>query len=73
MPDAAPTAEEKAKLFSVYMRPWVLEREHATSAVPHISDLNKCDDVSLGDSAFQKKRLFKKTPCPSVRSFARAW
>ena len=82
MPDAAPTLEEKAKRYSVYMRPWVLERDHATWAVPHISDLSTCDDISssvrteggsLAGSAHTQKRLRKKTTVTTVRNFARAW
>ena len=40
MPDKAGHAEGKARLLSLYMRPWVLERVWATAVVPHIADLD---------------------------------
>ena len=40
MPDRARNQEERAKLYSVYLRPWVLEHDDASAAVPHITELN---------------------------------
>ena len=40
MPDKAGHAEGKARLLSLYMRPWVLERVWATAVVPRIADLD---------------------------------
>jgi hypothetical protein len=40
MPDREATADGRARLFSVYLRPWVLDRADADDAVPHIADLD---------------------------------
>ena len=40
MPDKKHTVEERARLLSVYLRPWVLFRCHASTHVPHLTDLN---------------------------------
>ena len=39
MPDKAANAEERAKRYSVYLRPWVLDRNDESAAAPHISHL----------------------------------
>ena len=41
MPDREPHEDDRARLFSVYMRPWVLDRADASEAVPFIADLDK--------------------------------
>ena len=43
MPDKQENAEAKSRLYSVYLRPWTLDKAIATSEVPHITDL---DDLS---------------------------
>ena len=81
MPDNAASLEEKAKLFSVYLRPWVLDKEIASSVVPHITDLNRYDESSScartdgghNTEVKSRRRIIGKTPCSIVRSFARAW
>ena len=40
MPDRAKTVEERSRLFSIYLRPWVLAQDHASRHVPHISELD---------------------------------
>ena len=40
MPDKQSTKEGKSRLFSLYMRPWVLDRQFASRHVPHITDLD---------------------------------
>ena len=40
MPDKQSTKEGKSRLFSLYMRPWVLDRRFASRHVPHITDLD---------------------------------
>ena len=40
MPDKKHTVEERARLLSVYLRPWVLFRCHASTHVPHLTELN---------------------------------
>ena len=43
MPDKQGNAEAKSRLYSLYLRPWTLDKAIATSEVPHITDL---DDLS---------------------------
>ena len=81
MPDKAASPEEKAKLYSVYLRPWVLDKNIASAAVPHITDLNRYDESSScvrtdgghNTEVKARRRINGKTPGPIVRSFARAW
>ena len=59
MPDAAANAEEQTRLYSVYLRPWVLDHGDASLAVPHITDLNLC--AAVGQANSKRKRLRAKT------------
>ena len=40
MPDKESDPDKKARLYAVYMRPWVLDNTMATPEVPHITDLD---------------------------------
>ena len=40
MPDKQSNAEAKARLYSVYLRPWTLHNDAATPEVPHITNLD---------------------------------
>ncbi len=40
MPDKETSKEGKCRLFSLYMRPWVLDKRFASRHVPHIADLD---------------------------------
>ena len=40
MPEKAKTADAKARLYCVYLRPWVLDAKYATVEVPHITQLD---------------------------------
>jgi len=40
MPDKRHTAEERARILSVYLRPWVLCRCDVSTHVPHLTELN---------------------------------
>jgi hypothetical protein len=62
MPDQSGQAEGKARLFSLYMRPWVLERVWATALVPHIADL---DLLALPSS--------ESASAAASRSYTGAW
>ena len=67
------SAEDKGRLLSVYLRPWVLHRRRATAKVPHVADL-----IILVTHAFQRRRrVFGKTVTTNSisypRSFADAW
>ena len=70
MPDRAPNHEERSKLYSVYLRPWVLERKDASASVPHITDLSlvpashicaRTMCVNAPGDAFVFRRLRAKT------------
>ena len=74
MPDREKTADGKAKLFSIYLRPWVLERNDASKAVPLLTDLDIAP-AALELQPLLKRRVAVKTMDPTLpsRSFARAW
>ena len=66
-------------MYSVYLRPWVLDRSQATSEVPHIVDLDQpiaCPggDAARGGEKPQKRRrsMGSKTG-PLVGDYALAW
>ena len=88
MPDKAPNAEERAKRYSVYLRPWVLDRDDASPAVPHITHpraeyrLSTCLRAVEGSSSdpipSARRRLNKKTKVAvedawEESTFALAW
>ena len=88
MPDKAPNAEERAKRYSVYLRPWVLDRDDASAAVPHITHLraeykrSTCARAEVRSSSdpipSARRRLNKKTKVAvedawEESSFALAW
>ena len=71
MPDKAPNAEERAKRYSVYLRPWVLDRDDACPAVPHITHLRadykrstcaRAEVRSSSDPIPSARRLLNKKP-----------
>ena len=52
MPDKQKDAEQKARYYSTYLRPWTLDPSTATSKVPYIANL----DIVMGNDA---------GPCPA--------
>ena len=71
MPEREPTAEGRGKLYSIYMRPWVLLREDASTAVPQLKDLDVI--VPDEDAPPQAKRRISVKRSEFPRSFAMAW
>ena len=73
MPDHVADKEERAKLYSLYMRPWVLDPSAATEHKPHILDPDKRPSPQQGGS--RRTRMTSKTkPPPTAEcSFAKAW
>ena len=69
MPDKQRCAEKKAKLFALYLRPWVLDRQKACRHVPHLADL----DVVLTAVGATRRQRAKATDTSRVRSYSRAW
>ena len=73
MPDKYRSPEQRARLYSVYLRAWTLEATWATTGkVPHICDLNLLP--MQRDVAASRRRLRSKQSRPGpVRSYAQAW
>jgi hypothetical protein len=74
MPDKYKDPEKRAQLYSVYLRPWVLDRSSATpGVVPHIAMLN-APLVSTTHTARVRLRFKQANPSHDVRrSYAVAW
>ena len=74
MPDRAGSREAASKLFNVYMRPWVLYQDGATTAVPHIRDLDRrCATVAAVQPPRKRLRGKQLNPDDDERSHACAW
>ena len=71
MPDKARNQEGKARLFALYLRPWVLDHRFAIAEVPHTTIL----DVVPGATAAVRVRLLGKHAPQATqrRSYAEAW
>ena len=72
LPNFKRSKEENSRIFSAYLRPWVLSRQQASFLVPHLADL---DLVSRPTTAEIRTRCTKKRrvgPLP-VRSFRTRW
>ena len=61
MPDKQKTAELKARVFSVYLRPWTLDRAVATAEVPFITDLDVVPAVSV--QPFSAGHIHRRLRC----------
>ena len=46
LPTDSKTAEEQGRMYSAYLRPWVLEKTYASPHVPHLSDI----DILVSDA-----------------------
>jgi len=75
MPDKQPDADGKAKVFSVYLRPWVLDRRMASKEVPHIADLDVVPTKDSDVVRTSRRRITgKRAISPETRrSFAASW
>jgi len=71
MPRAKMPEEERCRLLSVYLRPWVLHRKYASPHVPHLVDLDRPVSRVLNHPRIMQ-RLRKKTSV-IPRSYAQAW
>jgi hypothetical protein len=79
MPDRAKTIEDRSRLFSIYLRPWVLERSHVCKHVPHITCLDVVVRETKG-SETNRRRIQRKQSMVSpasqksyVSSFVNSW
>ena len=58
------SADEKARILAVYLRPWTLLATQATLHVPHLKDL---------DALWMPRLRGKQSFVPPPRSFAASW
>ena len=78
LPRRGMSSEERARICSVYMRPWTLDTACESPPVPHLRNLNLCSSTN-GARPQERSRLRRKTPAPAaeehtaIRSFRRAW
>ena len=72
LPDKERCPERKARLFSVYMRPWVLDPAKACTRghVPHIADLNL---VQCAVKVQRRVSCKRSADVQEIRSYAQAW
>eukprot|EP00973_Karenia_brevis_P062446 8683851-Karenia_brevis.AAC.1 len=76
MPDSQNSREAASRLYSIYMRPWTLDRLCATTDVPNIPMLNRIPYAWTSvDGKVTAVRARGKQPSPEYfqRSFARTW
>ena len=52
MPDKQPDDEAKARIYSVYMRPWTLDHSIANQDVPHVAMLGVISGATLASEGF---------------------
>ena len=71
MPDKERCRDRKARLFSLYLRPWVLEHATASVHVPHITDLDLIQQS--GNGVKRRLRLTGKQSRAGKRSYETAW
>ena len=57
LPTTHLSAEERCRIFSVYLRPWVLSREYASAHVPHLQDI----DILVSEVLASQRDLNQKT------------
>ena len=55
MPANAGSQELRCRLFSVYLRPWVLDDAHSSPKVPHLKHLIRVPQADAGDDAGDEK------------------
>ena len=72
MPEKEKDPEKKARLFSLYMRPWTLRESWATDAVPHICQLD-CRQYAASRSAMVEPGRSQIWPDVPMRSFELSW
>ena len=48
--------EQRSELYSIYLRPWTLERSHATAAVPYVGNLMRISANHLSDATSGRER-----------------
>ena len=66
------SAEERGRMLSVYLRPWVLHRKYAAPHVTHIADLDIfVSDLLQAERLLRKRRMSMKTMCLALAETSR--
>ena len=76
MPEKEGDPNRKARFFSVYLRPWVLDRSVATVEVPHIADLDVLSERRCPVQVTRRRLRGKQSPqnlSEAQRSFSESW
>ena len=75
MPDKQADGKDKARLFSVYLPPWVLGSRFAAAEVPHIKDLASVPKGPDAAVLRSRRRLFGKMAPPdaAIRCYLQSW
>ena len=75
-----PDKEQRAKLCSLYLRPWTMLRRIASADVPHIADLDLCRRQDSDGKSLPRRRLpprsskvARQPPTYMQRSYYIAW
>ena len=72
MPEKEKDPEKKARLFSLYMRPWTLQESWATQSVPHICRLD-CRQYAASRSSTVEPGGPQIWPDVPMRSYELSW
>ena len=76
MPEQENDGNKKAQLYSIYLRPWVLDKTLATKEVPHIADLDLSTESGCPGNIIRHRLRGKQSPHKLMqprRSFSEAW
>ena len=72
LPKKAMTLDEKARLCSVYLRPWTLLYQHESTAVPHLRNLDVCPQACAKHETPEQVQL-AHLDSAITRSHRRSW
>ena len=73
LPKARMAADERARILSVYLRPWVLDRSHSSPHVPHLADLDVVVSTALSEAASRRRMSKKQHPWSCETWRQRGW
>ena len=66
--------EQKARLFTIYMRSWVLDHQHSSVHVPHFTNLDVVPEVLLNLNTKRIRLVVKqKSSLVDIRSYEKSW
>ena len=73
MPEKRHTVEERARILSVYLRPWVLTQGDVSTHVPHLTELNTVRLWNVMTRPVVRKRCKTSPVMPQRCSYREAW